>query len=379
MKKIFLVLMVCSASLLLAAQKKATANESYLLVGTYTSAKSDGIYVYKFNSDDGSFTPVSNASGFKNPSFLAVSPNEKYVFAVNETGGKETPGMVTAFSFDKKTGSLTKINQQPSGGDHPCYVAVDKTGKWIALANYSGGSLEVLPVAADGGLGLPFLIQHEGKSVTKRQEKAHVHSTVFSPDNKFIFVPDLGQDKIFTYSFNAATGKTVAAEPAFTATEPGTGPRHFAFSPSGKFGYVITELTGTVNAYSYDGKGKLTQLQSISSHPSDFSGIIGSADIHVSPDGKFLYASNRGSANSIAIFAIDQSTGKLTSVGFQSTLGKTPRNFNFDPSGNFLLAANQDTDDIIIFKIDRKTGLLTDTGKKIEVGKPVCVKWASLK
>ena len=374
MKRIFLAIIACSIFLMLSAQK----NESYLLVGTYTSAKSDGIYVYKFNSADGSFTPVSNASGAKNPSYLAVSPNEKFVFAVNETGGKD-PGMVTAFSFDKKTGSLTKINQQPSGGDHPCYVAVDKTGKWIALANYSGGSLEVLPVAADGGLGLPFLIQHEGKSVTKRQDKPHVHSTVFSPDNKYIFVPDLGQDKIMTYSFNSGNGKTVAADPAFTATDPGAGPRHFAFSPSGKYGYVITELTGMVNAYSYDGKGKLTQLQSISSHPADFTGTIGSADIHVSPDGKFLYASNRGTANNIAIFSIDQATGKLTSAGFQSTLGKTPRNFNFDPTGNYLLVANQDTDDIIIFKVDKKTGALTDTGKKIEVGKPVCVKWASIK
>ena len=323
--------------------------------------------------------PVSNAGGFKNPSYLAVSPNEKFVFAVNETGGEETPGMVTAYSFDKKTGTLTKINQQPSGGDHPCYVAVDKTGKWISLANYSGGSLEVLPVETNGSLGTPFLIQHEGKSVTKRQDRPHVHSTVFSPDNKFIFVPDLGMDKIMTYSFNAATGKTVAADPAFTAVDPGNGPRHFTFHPSGKYAYLIQELSGTVNAYAYNGTSKLSFLQSISSHPKDFNGTIGSADIHVSPDGKFLYASNRGTANSIAIFSIDQATGKLTIVGFQSTIGKTPRNFNFDPSGNFLLVANQDTDDIIIFKVDKKTGTLSDTGKKIEVGKPVCVKWISMK
>jgi 6-phosphogluconolactonase len=205
-----------------------------------------------------------------------------------------------------------------------------------------------------------------------------VHSTVFSPDYKYLFVSDLGMDKIMIYSFNAGSGKVTPALSPFMLTSPGSGPRHFTFHPNGKYAYLVEELSATVSAYTYK-DGKLTFIQRIAALPADFTGAKGAADIHVSPDGKFLYASNRGESNTLAIFSIDNATGKLTAKGYQSTMGQTPRNFNFDPSGNFILAANQNSDNVVIFKVDKKTGKLTDTGKRIEVGKPVCVKWAKLK
>jgi 6-phosphogluconolactonase len=352
-------------------------NDHYLLVGTYTEKKSEGIYVYRFNSDSGSFKAVSVAKT-SNPSYLAVSPDQRYVYAVNENADSTrytVTGSVAAFSIDKKTGVLSLINKQESGGKHPCYVAVDKTGKWVVAGNYSSGSLALLKVQPDGGLAAAQqVIQHEGYSVnTERQTAPHVHSTVFSRDNNFLYVPDLGIDKVMIYSFNAKSGKLAAAKVPFQMTEAGAGPRHFDFHPNGKYAYLIEELTGAISVYGYS-KGTLELLQNISALRGDFSGVIGSADIHVSPDGKFLYASNRGESNDIAIFSINAS-GHLVPVGHQSTMGKTPRNFNFDPSGNFLLVANQNSDDIVIFKRDKNTGLLTDTGKRIAVSMPVCIKW----
>jgi len=345
-------------------------DEHYLLVGTYTSPKSEGIYVYKFNSTTGDVTPVSKVTA-GNPSYLAVSPDQSFVFAVNEDGNDK--GSVAAYAFNKENGTLTFINKQPSGGDHPCYVAVDKSGRWVAVGNYTGGSLSILPVMVNGSLGTPQITPHVGSSVVKsRQEKPHVHATVFSPDNKFLFVPDLGIDKVMVYAFNAGSGKLDPQEPV--TTPPGAGPRHFTFHPNGKFAYLAEELTADVSAYTYE-DGTLTFIQRISALPEGFSGNKSGADLHVSPDGRFLYASNRGTSNNIAIFSIDKRSGKLTPVGHQSTLGEIPRNFNFDPSGNFLLVANQNSDNIVIFKRNAKTGMLEDTGKRIEVGKPVCIKW----
>jgi 6-phosphogluconolactonase len=348
------------------------ANEHYLLIGTYTSGKSEGIYVYRFNSNTGEFSPVSIGRGIKNPSFLAVTHNNKNVYSVNEGDGQ---GSVTAFSFSN--GNLTTLNARPSGGQGPCYVAVDKTGKWIATGNYGSGSFAVLPIEQNGSLGEPVSVMvHQGKSVNpQRQEKAHVHATVFSPDNRYLFVPDLGMDKVMAYAFDPKTGKLSSASPAFASANPGNGPRHLDFHPNGKYAYLMEEMSGTVSVFSYS-KGKLTAIQNISSHPAGYKGAIGSADIHVSPDGKFLYASNRGGANSIAVFSINQKNGHIKPVGHQSTLGKTPRNFNFDPSGNFLLVANQNSDNIVIFKRDKKTGMLKPLDKQIQVPNPVCVKWA---
>lgn len=348
----------------------------YLLIGTYTKGKSEGIYVYKLNGKTGDVTFVSKAAA-SNPSYLAVTPDEKFVYAVNEGG--DDKGSVSAFSFDKATGTLKYIDKQSSGGDHPCYVAVNKTGKWVAVANYTGGSFSTLPIMANGTLGNPTTVQHTGSSINKeRQEKPHVHSTVFSPDDKYLFVQDLGIDKITIYSFNPGSGKPDPAPVPFVATTPGTGPRHLVFSPNAKYAYLVEEMGGEVVAYKYN-DGKLSHIQSISSLPDTFTGKKWAADIHISPDGRFLYASNRTPSNTIATFTINAKNGQLTPISFTSTKGDVPRNFAIDPSGNFLLVANQETDNVVIFKRDKKTGLLTDTGKEIKVGNPVCLKWASVK
>lgn len=351
-------------------------NESYLIVGTYTGGKSEGIYVYKFNSTDGSYKEVSHIKT-SNPSFLAFTPDQKFVYAVHEVAGNNGKGgEISAFSFDKKTGTLTHLNDQSSGGDHPCYLIADKTGKWVIAGNYSSGTISVLPINKDGSLGAATTtIQHTGSGTVKgRQDGPHVHCTLLSADNRFLFVPDLGINKVMIYAFDAITGKLSPAKQPFAESESGAGPRHFTFHPNNKYAYLVEELSGTVVAFNYD-QGSLKDIQRISTMPAGDASYPGSADIHVSPDGQFLYASNRSTSNNLAIYRINQQDGKLTFVSHQSTLGKTPRNFNFDPSGDFLLVGNQDSDQIVIFKRNKETGLLTDTGKRIDVGKPVCLKW----
>jgi 6-phosphogluconolactonase len=359
------------------------SQENYLLIGTYTSGKSEGIYVYKFDSKTGDAKPVSSIKA-SNPSYLAVSPDQKYVYAVNENADSTkytVTGHIAAYSFNKATGTLSFINKQESGGKHPCYVAIDKTGKWVFTGNYSSGSVAVLPVKANGRLDTAKqIIQHEGRSVVDgRQDDAHVHATVLSKDNKTLYVPDLGMDKVMLYNFNNKTGKLTEASLPYTISEPGAGPRHFDIHPNGKFGYLMEELNGTVNVFEMYKDGSMESIQTVSALPREYDGPIGSADIHVSPDGKFLYASNRGESNSIGIFKINQQSGMVVWVDAQSTLGKTPRNFNFDPTGNFLLVANQNSDELVIFKRDKETGLLEDTGKRISVPNPVCIKWISSK
>lgn len=367
--RIFSLLVLLTVSLLANSQK------FFLFIGTYTGSGSKGIYVYRFDAATGKAEWVSNTDGVVNPSFLALSPDKKYVYACTETRTVNAGG-VTAFAFDRKTGTLTQLNKQTSGGDNPCYVNVHKSGKWVVVGNYSGGSLAAFPVNKDGSLQ-PYtqLIQHKGSSVNKdRQEMAHVHATVFSSAQDQLFVPDLGMDKLMIYRFNPQTTKPLqpAAVP-FAKTDDGSGPRHFDFHPNGKWAYLIEELAGAVVAYNYKG-GKLQQMQRIAAHPDTLTSQPGSADIHVSPDGKFLYASNRGKENNIAIFKINPTTGKLSSVGYQSTMGEIPRNFCIDPTGNYLLAANQETNNIVIFKRDKATGLLTYTGEQLSIPKPVCLK-----
>ncbi|MDX1938120.1 MAG: lactonase family protein [Flavihumibacter sp.] len=358
------------------------AQQHYLIVGTYTDAsKSEGIYVYKFNSANGSATPVSVIKA-SNPSYLCVSPDQQFIYAVNESADSTigyVGGWVSSYSFNASNGRLTEISQQQSGGKHPCYVSVDKTGAWVTVGNYSSGTIGLFSTNNNGVLKpASQIIQHSGKSVNaQRQEGPHVHSNIFSADNRYLFVPDLGIDKIMHYSFDAAAGKLTAATQPFSESAAGSGPRHFEFHPNNKFAYLMEEMTGTVKAFTYH-NGQLKQLQTISSHPADYTGAKGSADIHVSPDGKFLYCSNRGESNTIAIFSVNRKTGKLKAIGYQSVLGKTPRNFNFDPTGNYLLVGNQNSDEIVIFKRDTKTGLLTDSGQRITVGKPVCLKWVTV-
>ena len=382
MKKI-LSMLVLSASLalpcLLKAQDQPAGKHYNLLIGTYTQpGKSEGIYVYDFNDATGEVKYKSVAKGVENPSFLAISKNRKFVYAVNETGG-ETKGGVSAFAFDAPTGQLTFINKQNSEGDHPCYVSVDKKSKNVFVGNYTGGNLSVFNILPKGGLSPAVqTIQHTGSSANKeRQEKAHVHCTIMSPDGEYVFTADLGMDEVTSYRYSPWNLETPLVQASVTKVLAGSGPRHLAFHPNGKYAYLVQELNASVNAYDYK-EGKLTLKQTIRMVADDFKGKVGAADIHVSPDGRFLYASNRGDANNIAIYSIDK-TGKLVLVGTQSTLGQTPRNFAIDPSGNFLLVANQGTDDIYVFKRDLTTGLLTQTENKINVGAPVFLNFVSTK
>jgi 6-phosphogluconolactonase len=355
------------------------AQKYYLLIGTYTSGTSKGIYVYQLDAATGKVQPVSEADSVVNPSYLALSPAGNFLYAVNETGGQQ-PGGVSAFSFDTLTGQLHFLNRQPSGGDFPCYVSEDTSGKWVMVANYGGGSLSAFPVASDGSLGVSAqFIQHTGKGLNpKRQEKPHVHSVVFTPDERYLLTPDLGLDKVYTYDFHPDQDLPLspAASPAIR-THAGSGPRHLVFSPDHRYMYVVEELAGDVIAYSYS-KGKFIPVQTLPSNITDTSADKGSADIHLSPDGKFLYTSNRGKANNLVIYAVHSGSGKLKMIGSVNAGGVKPRNFVIDPTGHYLMVANQDSNNIVIFKRDLHTGLLTATGDQIALGNPVCLKfWPS--
>ena len=358
------------------AQKTETSN---LIIGTYTqSGKSEGLYVYEFNSLTGGFTYKAKAAGIVNPSFLTISRDQKYVYAVNETG-RQTPGGISSFEFNASSGDLKFLNKVKSMGDDPCYISIDKKGKYVFVGNYSGGNLAAFKVQPNGSLyDAMQVIQHEGSGVNKsRQEKSHVHSTVISPDQKYLFAVDLGTDKVTSYRIRKGNFPNILTEqqPALSVAA-GSGPRHLTFHPDGKTAYLVHELTGDVSAYRYQ-KGRLTPIQTISMLAPAFKGDIGAADIHVSADGKFLYASNRGDANEIVIYTIN-ADGKLSLAGRHSTLGKGPRNFAIDPSGKFLLAANQNSDEIVVFNRDTETGLLSDSGKKIQIGQPVCLVFAPI-
>jgi len=349
-----------------------------LLIGTYTKVgKSDGIYVYEFNSETGKLSYRAEAAGIKNPSFLTVSEDRKHVYSVNEIGGGK--GGVSAFSFDAGTGNLDYINSISSGGNGPCYISVDKANKYVFVGNYSGGSLAAVPIRPDGSLGASIQsIRHEGKSIAPEQQRSHVHASVLSEDNKFLYVPDLGTDKIHIYNVDVSNPNPLRpSDPAYVEVKPGSGPRHFTFHPNNKFAYSIQELMGIITFFEYD-NGKLKTMQSVNSVSENSNGPADAADIHISPDGKFLYGSLRGNINELVIYAINEK-GMLNYVGRQSTLGKGPRNFAIDPTGNFLLVGNGGSDEIVIFKRNKTTGLLTPTGETIMVGSPVCLKFAPIK
>ncbi|TDX00741.1 lactonase family protein [Dinghuibacter silviterrae] len=350
------------------------AQQYYLLVGTYTTGTSKGIYVYRFDASTGKTTPVGETD-VENPSYLTFSPDGRFVYAVNEN--PSGTGGVTALSFDTLTGNLHLLNRQSSEGEFPCYVATDATGKWITVANYGGGNLSAYRVADDGSLGgSAQLIQHEGKGANaKRQEKPHVHSTVFTPDQRYVVSADLGLDKVYVYNFNPDMDEPLT--PASTPTvsvRPGSGPRHIAFSPDHRYMYLITELSGEVHVFGY-AKGRFTPIEHVPTVLKDTSADKGSADLHLSPDGRFLYASDRGNTNDIVVFEVHPGSGKLKRVGSVSCGGVTPRNFTIDPTGHFLLVANQRSDNVVIFKRDMQTGLLTPTGDQLQIGNPVCLKW----
>ena len=365
---VFIILMI-----MIMGESCQTSKDFYLLAGTYTKTDSKGIYVYKFDSESGKPVLVSSTDSAVNPSYITLSG--KYLYAVNETGG-ENPGKVSAYTFDKKNGQLTLLNSQLSGGDDPCFVSVTKDGKWVAVGNYSGGSFSVFPINEDGSLKPSAqVIQHEGSGPNKgRQAKPHVHATVFSPDNNYLLVTDLGLDKIMVYKFDKMNQKPVSVTPySVVNVTPGGGPRHITFSGDGKHVYLVRELDGMANVFNYN-DGELKQIQEIPMHPESDPTKMDGAEIVISPDNKFLYISNRGQENSLSIFSIDGTTSKLTPVGYQSVSGKNPRNFIIDPTGNYLLVANQDSNNVIIFKRDKKTDLLEKRDQELKIPMPVCLK-----
>jgi len=354
-----------------------TPTKYFVYVGTYTEPKSKGIYVYRFDPATGRSAPLGLAAETANPSFLAVDPSRRFLYAVNEIsnyqGGKS--GSVSSFAIDLKTGKLTLLNQIASRGTDPCYVALDKTGKYVLIANYTSGSVAAFPVLKDGRLGnASAFVQHHGSSVNReRQEGPHAHSIELSPDNRFALAADLGLDQVLVYRFDPVQGSLTPNTPPFAKLSPGVGPRHLAFHPSGKFVYVISEMGSTVTAFSYDAAGGvLHELQMISTLPKDFKGQNDDAEAAVHPSGKFLYGSNRGH-DSVAAFTIDTQKGTLTPLADFPTQGKTPRNFAIDPAGAYLFAANQDSDSIVVFRIDPNSGRLTPTVQILQVPAPVCV------
>jgi 6-phosphogluconolactonase len=359
--------------------KQAGASKGQYLayVGTYTTKQSSkGIYAYRFDSATGQLTSIGLAAEATDPSFVAVHPSGKYLYAVNEIGefnGLKS-GAVSAFAIDAKSGMLKELNQVSTHGAGPCYVSLDKEGRFVLVANYDGGSVATFPVHDDGSLGLVAgFVQHSGSSVDKeRQEGPHGHWVGVSPDNRFVLAADLGLDDVLVYHFDAYKGSLTPNDPGYARVTPGSGPRHFTFHPNGKFGYVLNEMASTVTAFSYQAqKGTLSALQTIATVPKEYSGVKEAAEITVHPSGKFLYASNRGSANSITEFTIDATKGTLKLAGEFSTKGKIPRDFVIDPTGAFLLAANEDSGNVVVFRIDPVTGGLTATGQTVEVPAPV--------
>ena len=356
----------------------AHAESVRVYVGTYTGKASKGIYALDLDLATGKLSEPRLAAETTSPSFLAVHPSGKYVYAVNEvpTFNGEKTGSVTAFSVDGSEGKLTQLNAQPSAGTGPCHISLDKEGKFALVANYAGGSVAVLPIEADGKLRAPSSsVRHTGSGPNpQRQKEPHAHSINLDAQNKFAFAADLGLDKILVYRFDATSGKLSPNDPAHATLAPGSGPRHFAFHPTGKFAYANNELTSSVTAFAYDAaKGALSEIHTLSTLPHEVKGNS-TAETVVHPSGKFLYVSNRGH-DSVAIFSIDAQSGKLTSVGHQSTGCKTPRNFNIDPTGTFLLAANQSSDSVVVFRIDQTTGALAPSGSTVAIGSPVCVKF----
>ncbi len=357
-------------------RSKSPSKDLLLYVGTYTRGKSEGIYVYRMNLASGELKHAATVKGISNPSFLAIDPRRRFLYAVNESGefaGKKGGG-VTAFAIDQKTGELRKLNEQHSPGV-PCHASVLPSGRFVMAANYGGGNVVIYPVKADGSLGeASDVAQHTGTGGDpKRQAGPHAHCIMPDAAGQYVFAPDLGIDKVMIYKVDAKIGKFIPN--GFAATKPGAGPRHFDFHPAGKFAYVINELDSTLTAFAYDkAKGELKELQTVSTLPADFKNASYCADVHVHPSGRFVYGSNRGH-DSIVAFAVDQQTSKLTLIGHESTGGKWPRNFGIDPTGEFLLVANQNTDNVVTFRIDQTTGKLRATGLVTEIPVPVCLKF----
>ena len=369
-----LLFLICVSAICFAQPPAGTSNLVY--VGTYTDHGSKGIYYYRFDSKTGQLKPLGLAAETSNPSFLVLDAKRRLLYAANETDSykDEATGSVSAFAIHED-GKLSLLNQVSSKGPGPAYVTMDRTGKYVLVANYSKGNIAVFPVLGNGDLGeASAFVQHKGSSVNAdRQSGPHAHAIVLSPDNRFALVADLGIDQVLAYPFDASKG--ALGQPRITRISPGSGPRHLSFDRSGKFVYLINEMRSDITVFFYNpANGALSELQTISTLPKDFAGQSTAAEIEVHPSGKFLYASNRGH-DSIAVFAISESGGKLTPIEYVSTQGKTPRHFAIDPTGKWLLAANQDSNNIVIFRINAVSGRLTPNGQVIQIPSPVCIKF----
>ena len=371
------VYLVCITCLIFAAICNAEENNNLMnvYVGTYTKkTESKGIYLFKMDQKTGQLNERAVAAEIENPSFVAVHPNRKFLYAVGEISGKS--GVVSAFAIDAETGKLKLLNQQTSGGAGPCHISIDKEGKKALVANYVGGSIAVLPISHDGKLAEPScVIVHKDPENNNKPRESHCHSINLDAYGKFAFVADLGLDRVFFYKFDGTKGILTPNEPAALVLAAGSGPRHFVWHTSGKFAYIINELNSTMTVVSFDAeKGTLKALQTLSTLPEGFTGKSYCAEVQVHPNGKFLYGSNRGH-DSIAIYSIDEKTGLLKLSGFEPTQGSFPRNFGIDPEGQYLIAANQKGNNLVMFKIDPSTGLIKPTGQKMDLPAPVCIKF----
>jgi 6-phosphogluconolactonase len=375
------ILFLVTLTMMNLSPAQAADNSNYLAyVGTYSDRGGKGIYAYRFDAKTGKLTDLGLAIATPDPSFLAISGNGKFLYAVNETStyqGQPT-GSVSSFAIHKDTGKLTLLNTLSSRGPGPAHLVIDRSGKSLLVANYDGGNVAVFPILENGSLGeASAFVQHKGSSVVPdRQKGPHAHDIAMSPDNRFALMADLGLDQVIVYPFDSTKG--TLGTPHVVKVHPGSGPRHLAFSPNGKFVYLINEIKCTIVSYSYNAAdGELKELQTVSTLPKDFAGASDTAEIEVHPSGRFLYGSNRGH-DSIVLFTIDPATGTLTNAGFTSTRGKTPRNFAIDPTGHWLFAENHESDDFVIFKIDEKTGQLTPQGDALHVPAPVCIKFVAI-
>ena len=354
--------------------------EMTFYVGTYTRGGSRGIYRVSMNQDTGAIHVRNSYGGVDNPSFLAIDRGNRFLFAVSETGQYNgiQGGSVASFAIDPASGDLTKLSQQPSRGAAPAHLSVDSETRIVLVANYNGGNVALLPVDEAGMLSAPAAVrQHTGSSINpQRQERPHAHSIYLDPTERFAVAADLGIDRLMIYRVDAEQNALQLSDPPSFALAPGSGPRHMAFHPNGRRAYVINELSSTITACTYDqGSGTFTEIGTVSTLPDGFNGQNTCAEVRVAPSGDFVYGSNRGH-DSIAVFAVDGSTGALTPVQHQSTDGRTPRNFEIAPTGRFLIAANQDTNNLVVFAIDPESGRLEETGHTATIPVPVCVRFA---
>ncbi len=361
----------------------------FVFAGTYTEpilfgtgqilhGKGRGIHVFRFDVDSGALEPCGLATGVRNPSYLAFHPSQRYLYAVNEQKEFEggASGAISAFALGPPSGRLTFINQKATHGTDPCHLSVTKTGDCVLVANFASGSVCVLPIRLDGSLGdASDVVQHQGCSIDpRRQAGPHAHAITLDMRERFVFVPDLGLDKVMVYELDATHGTLKPHCPPWTAVRPSAGPRQLVMHPGGHFAYLINELNSTMTAFRYDGeRGALEEIQTLPTLSAEFDGNNSCAEVQISPNGDLLYGSNRGH-DSLVVFAVDQNAGTLTRIGHVSTRGKIPRNFTLDPEGNWVIVANQDSDNLAVFRVDHGSGSLIPVGDPVDVPTPVCVK-----